>query len=119
MKNPALPLIALLVGVITFVSSYVVAGLGGGASGAWTAEDEAAYSAATEKWRSLGHSHGPRDDISEAEATRITQEFEQQRQKFSSASSRGKVLAAILWWGGLLLSFGGAAGVFILRLGEM
>lgn len=115
LQNQTLPLGALLLGVVLLITSFLTGGLGKSSS-AWTAEDEAAYSAATEKWRALGHSHGPQDTVAEAEANRITEQFEQQRQKFHSASNRGRTLSSLCWWGGLLMLAAGSGIVFVQRM---
>ena len=118
MKLQTLPLIALLAGVILIIMSFVWLGVRRGTGEVWSAADEAEYSAATERWRALGHSHDPQEGPSAAEAQRITEEFNAQREKFQNAEGRGRLLSSVFWYIGVLLLFLGGGGVFALRFME-
>ena len=115
MNYQAIPLVAILAGVVLIISSFAWAGIQSGGA-VWTEADEAEYSAATEKWRALGHSHGPRDEVTQADATRITADFNEQREKFERSANRGRLLSNIFWWSGLLLLVIGAGVVFVQRM---
>ena len=59
MKLTAVPVIALVLGVLLIVTSIVWSAVAG--KGNWTEADEAEYAAAQRKWLALGpvgHSHG-------------------------------------------------------------
>lgn len=113
----ALPLVALLVGIVLIAASYAWVSVVRGSGPVWTEEDEAAYSEKTLEWREKrGHSHGPRQDLSAQEGEKIEAEFQQQLDKFESADSRGRLMSAVLRWSGMLFCVAGAAGVFVLRM---
>ena len=122
MKLTAIPLVALVLGVVLIITSVVWSSIAG--NGTWTEADEAEYAAAQRKWLSLGavgHSHGTvehgsSDVTGEDDAAQITAEFEQQRQKLANASNRGRAASRLFWWSGLVMALAGGGFVFAQRM---
>jgi hypothetical protein len=133
MKHQAIPVVVVCLGVVLTIASFALPALTGRAQ--WTEENEAEFNAAAMEYygKAHGHSHddsqghahahshgNPQGDaqdptakVSQAEIARITDEFNKQVEKVDAASSRGRLLAKICWWSGLLLLAAGAGIVFV------
>jgi hypothetical protein len=128
MKHQAIPVVVVSLGVALTVLSFALPAMGGRSQ--WTEDDETAFTAAAMQYygsahghshgdsqgHSHGHSQGSSEDMSQTDVARITDEFNQQREKFDAASSRGRLLSKLCWWSGLLLLAAGAGIVFVQQI---